>query len=58
LRNHFSLLPITMVAVDEDLVFSASAFKAQFSISFAGCIAVTIAVKPGATIVTGRSAAV
>ena len=53
LRNHFLLLPITIVTVDEELVFRASAFKARFPISFADCIAIATAAKFGATLITG-----
>lgn len=49
IRQH----PITLVDVDEELALEAAALKGTYRISYADCIAATLAQRLGATLVTG-----
>lgn len=49
IRQH----PITLVDVDEELALEAAVLKGTYRISYADCIAATLAQRLGATLVTG-----
>lgn len=47
------LLPLQVVAVDEDLALAAARFKAQYPMAYADCFCLALAEKRQATVVTG-----
>ncbi|MEW5768410.1 MAG: type II toxin-antitoxin system VapC family toxin [bacterium] len=49
----FRLLPVKIITITEDLVWTAAEIKAKFAISYADCFAVATAIKQDAVILTG-----
>ena len=49
----FQQLPVRIATMDEEIMQSATAIKAKYSISFADCFAVAAAIRERATILTG-----